>query len=276
MEKYFEAKKGLFMDLGWGVKKTVPVVNGDDPWGKRLVEMLKPDGRLLTYGTGDENDVRGCNIELSSGVSKFTACTPWGDVDISMKLLGRYNISNALAAIASCGSLGVSLDKMAESLGNLTAVPGRLEEIPSSRGFKVFVDYAHTDDALEKVLTTLREITDGCLISVFGCGGDRDRSKRPAMAEVSGRLADLTVVTSDNPRKEDPEFIIDEICVGFPPRCEYEIIMDRREAIDLAIKVARPGDIVLIAGKGHEGFQELVNTTIPFDDRRVVRECLHV
>ncbi|OVE73848.1 UDP-N-acetylmuramoyl-L-alanyl-D-glutamate--2,6-diaminopimelate ligase [bacterium B17] len=274
MEEYFEAKAGFFEGLGAEGNKTIAVVNGDDPWGKRLSDMHKNSGKLITFGTSEDCDVAADDIELSPGITSFTARTPWGDAKVVLRLLGRYNVYNALAAIASCGIINVDIDVMAQSLSDLSAVPGRLEEIHGDSGFQVFVDYAHTDDALEKVLATLREITRGRLISVFGCGGDRDRTKRPAMAEVSGRLADISIVTSDNPRSEKPEDIITEICAGFAPDAEYEVVTDRRKAITAALQMAVEGDIVLVAGKGHEGYQELLNTTIPFDDRRVVCECL--
>lgn len=273
MEEYFEAKSRFLRGPGDG-KRAVAVVNADDSWGKRLIDMIKGDRKPVTFGVGKENDVSAHGIELSAGSSRFRISTPWGEADVVMKMPGRYNVYNAMAAIASCGILGVDLDLMAEALSGLSAVPGRLEEVAGARGFRVFVDYAHTDDALEKVLTTLREITSGRLILVFGCGGDRDRTKRPVMAEVAGRLADFSIVTSDNPRTERPESIIEEICTGFAPWVEYEVFVDRRLAIKRALGMAVDGDTVLVAGKGHECFQELTNTTIPFDDRRVVRECL--
>ncbi|MFT5239658.1 MAG: UDP-N-acetylmuramoyl-L-alanyl-D-glutamate--2,6-diaminopimelate ligase, partial [Kiritimatiellia bacterium] len=185
-----------------------------------------------------------------------------------------FNVSNALAAIAACGRLGISLDVAVEALGNLASVPGRLEEVRVSQPYQVFVDYAHTSDALANVLPALREICSGRLILVFGCGGNRDRSKRAVMGRVATELSDFAFVTSDNPRDEDPAAIVDDIIEGFDGAENYEIVLDRRDAIASALEMADVSDIVLIAGKGHETFQEVRKQTIPFDDRRVVKLIL--
>ncbi|MBA4389020.1 MAG: UDP-N-acetylmuramoyl-L-alanyl-D-glutamate--2,6-diaminopimelate ligase, partial [Verrucomicrobia bacterium] len=205
--------------------------------------------------------------------SCFKVRTTWGKVKIRLKLLGRYNVLNALAAVATGGALGVDLELIADVLGAMPVVPGRLEEIKTSRGFLVFVDYAHTDDALENVLRTLREITAKRLIVVFGCGGNRDRTKRPAMGRAATELADHVIITSDNPRREDPTAIIGEIRGGCS-KSNYEVMEDRSEAIRKAVDIAQKGDVVLIAGKGHEAVQEFANTTVMFDDRQVVRKYL--
>jgi UDP-N-acetylmuramoyl-L-alanyl-D-glutamate--2,6-diaminopimelate ligase len=274
MESYFEAKSILFQSLGRGRKKdTVAVINTDDPWGQQLIQRNGTKAEVLTYGMTSEAMVKAMNVNLTPNGSCVKVQTTWGKVKLRMKLLGRYNIYNALAAVAASGAMGIELDVMAEALGAMTFVPGRLEEIKTNKGFHVFVDYAHTDDALENVLTTLREITDKSLIVVFGCGGNRDRSKRPLMGGVATRLADRVIVTSDNPRKEEPGAIIEEIKAGCQ-RDNYEIIEDRTEAIKRAIEIAQKGDVVLIAGKGHEAVQEFANTTIMFDDRQVVRKYL--
>ncbi len=273
-EQYFDAKMLLFQGLGKGAKAAKAVVNMDDPWGRKITVMDDIRAWLITYGMHAEAAVRAENIELTGSGSTFLAITPWGEKKIRLKLLGRFNVSNALAAIASCGSLGVSLDTIAEALDGMSSVPGRLEEIPSGRGFHVFVDYAHTDDALENVLQTLREITKKRLILVFGCGGNRDKTKRPAMGKVAARLADLTVLTSDNPRKEDPAEIIAQIRAGFNGAGNCEVIEDRSEAIKRAVSIACDGDVVLVAGKGHENFQEFANTLISFDDRQIVKRFL--
>lgn len=273
LESYFEAKALLFQGLGKGGKLAHAVVNIDGPWGRKLKDML-PDGvRLLTYGMQGEATVSARNIVLSPRGSTFSVQSPWGSAPASLRLLGRYNVSNALAAITACGTLGVPLDKMLAALAAMAYVPGRLEEVPIRKDYQVFVDYAHTDDALEHVLTTLREITRNRLIVVFGCGGSRDRTKRPAMGEVASRLADAAVLTTDNPRSEDPASIIAEIRAGFASQEKCEIREDRHEAIECAVRMAREGDVVLIAGKGHETFQEFSNRTIPFDDRQVVMEA---
>lgn len=274
MEKYFEAKSLLFSGLGTGRKKdAVAVVNADDPWGQKIIQRNGLKAELLTYGISSEAMVKAVKVNLTPTGSCLVVQTTWGKVKIRLKLLGRYNVCNALAAVAACGAMGVELDLVADVLGSMPAVPGRLEEIKTGRGFHVFVDYAHTDDALENVLKTVREITSGKVITVFGCGGNRDKTKRPLMGGVVTRLADRVIITSDNPRKEEPRAIIDEIKAGCE-RDNYEIIEDRAEAIRRAVEIAQKGDVVLIAGKGHEAVQELANTTIMFDDRQVVRKYL--
>lgn len=276
MEQYFEAKALLFRELGKCEKNMVAVINVNDPWGRRLSQMDDMQADVLTYSLMDPPQamVRAEDIELTSSGSAFRVLTPWGDAKIQTRLLGRFNISNALAAIASCGALGINLDVMASVLSKIVCVPGRLEEIETRKGFQVFVDYAHTDDALEHVLTTLREIANKRLIVVFGCGGNRDKTKRPAMGSVAARLADYSILTTDNPRKEDPSEIIAQIRDGFDSADNFEIVEDRAEAIKRSLAMAGRGDVVLIAGKGHENFQEFANTTIPFDDRQVVRASL--
>ena len=264
----------LFKELGQAGKDAVAVVNVDDPWGRKLAGMAMSGAEMLTYGSGSEAMVRAENIRLTREGGTFSLHTPWGDIDTRTTLLGRFNISNVLAASAACGALGVDLAVIADTLPVLKPVRGRIEEVPVPGGPQVFVDYAHTDDALEHVLTTLREITPGRIILVFGCGGDRDRTKRPAMGAVAARLADRSIVTSDNPRSEEPSAIIDEICEGYrnagANHNGLEAIENRAEAIERAITVAEQEDTVLIAGKGHESFQEFANTTVPFDDRSIV------
>jgi UDP-N-acetylmuramoyl-L-alanyl-D-glutamate--2,6-diaminopimelate ligase len=192
---------------------------------------------------------------------------------VRVPLIGRFNISNSLAALAAANSVGISLRDAILSLAKSPQVPGRLEAVPAKRQFQVFVDYAHTPDALLNVLRTLRELSPRKLIVVFGCGGDRDRAKRPLMSAAVDQLADFGIITSDNPRKEDPDAIIAEVEKGFRSE-RYEKITDRTEAIARAIALAQPRDIVLIAGKGHETYQEFADTTIPFDDIRVARRAL--
>ena len=270
MESYFDAKMLLFRQLGAGKKAAVAAVNLDDAWGRRLAGTGGLQAAILTYGADPAAAVRAEKIRLTAAGSSFLACTPWGQAEIATHLLGRYNVSNILAALAACGSLGVPLDTMVEAFSRVRLVPGRLEQVPTRRPFQVFVDYAHTDDALQNVLNTLREITKGRLIVVFGCGGNRDRTKRPAMGRVAATLADYSVLTSDNPRGEAPAEIIAEIRAGFGDSDNVEIIEDRGEAIARALSMADRGDVVLVAGKGHENFQEFANITVPFDDRKVV------
>ena len=191
---------------------------------------------------------------------------------IDLKLKGRFNVENALAAMASCRLLGIDDDTIARGLEAVDGVPGRFEAVDEGQPFTVLVDYAHTPDSLENVLTTARELTSGRLICVFGCGGDRDREKRPIMGRIAAELADVPIVTSDNPRSEDPGAIIDEILAGIDG--DAEIIQDRRSAIAHAIETAEPRDVVVIAGKGHEQGQQFRDRTVPFDDREVAREAL--
>lgn len=274
LEEYFRAKALLFTGLGAGARPAAAVLNWDDPWGRRLAQMPELRAERLTYGTGAGAVVQAEGIALSGAGSRFTARTPWGSVPVRLALLGRHNISNALAALAAGGALGLAPEALAEALAGVSLVPGRLEEIPHRHGFQVFVDYAHTDDALEHALATLRELTAGRLIAVFGCGGNRDTTKRPAMGAAAARLADYSVLTSDNPRKEDPAAILAQIRAGFGAATNFEVEPDRAKAIERALALARKGDVVLIAGKGHETFQEFANTTIPFDDRQVARKAL--
>ncbi|MCX7827250.1 MAG: UDP-N-acetylmuramyl-tripeptide synthetase, partial [Verrucomicrobiae bacterium] len=237
----------------------------------------------LTYGIENEAMIRGRALAINCAGLKFDVSTPKGADRISMPLFGRYNVSNALAAIGACFTLGVRLPVMARALKDLPQVPGRLEQVDCGQGFKVFVDYAHTDDALKNVLTTLRESTQGRLLLCFGCGGNRDTRKRALMGRVASLLADHSVLTSDNPRKEDPRSIIAQIEEGFAQAAaesgqsapaKYEVLVDRHQAIGRVLEMARPGDVVVIAGKGHETYQEFADTVISFDDREVAREYL--
>jgi UDP-N-acetylmuramoyl-L-alanyl-D-glutamate--2,6-diaminopimelate ligase len=271
---YFAAKAQLFRGLGQLNKAATAVINLDDPWGQQLATIPGLRAGLLTYGLHVGADVRAEALELSAHGSAFRVESPWGATDVRLPLLGRFNVSNALAAFAACGALGVAPAAMADALGGMGPVPGRLEPVPNRRGFQVFVDYAHTDDALRQVLVTLREVCRGRLIVVFGCGGNRDRTKRPAMGTVAEELADAVVLTSDNPRNEDPEAILAEIRAGMTGLRPCETIVHREQAIAHALGMARPGDLVLIAGKGHETYQEFDNTIVPFDDREVARQQL--
>jgi UDP-N-acetylmuramoyl-L-alanyl-D-glutamate--2,6-diaminopimelate ligase len=273
MEAYYEAKRKLFMALGREGKAASAIVNIDDPYGRRLAADPAVKADVISCGRSPDALVRAEEVRLSASGTAFRAVTPWGTADGSLRLLGAYNIANALAALAACCALGVPLDAALQRLARMKAVPGRLEEVPCTRGFKVFVDYAHTDDALVNVLQTLREITAGRLIVVFGCGGNRDKTKRPKMGAAAGRLADFSVLTSDNPRTEDPLAILEQIRAGLGD-ARHEVVPDRAEAIGRALGMAAKGDIVLIAGKGHETFQEFDNRVIPFDDREVAAEWL--
>lgn len=274
MDGYFAAKTQLFRGLGQMEKKASAVINIDDPWGMQLANTHGFSADLLTFGMHPSAVVRAEDVELGPEGSEFMLRSPWGEVGVKLNLLGRYNVSNALAAMAACGALGVDPALMASELGRMTVVPGRLERIENERGFLVFVDYAHTPDALTNVLRTLRELTQRRLFVVFGCGGNRDREKRPMMGAAAAALADYSIVTSDNPRSEDPLAVIHEITPGFGGAGNFEIEVDREKAIARVLSLAREGDTVLIAGKGHETYQEYANTVVPFDDREVVRRLL--
>ena len=274
MDKYFAAKSLLFEELGRSHKQAHAVIHGEGVWGRKLLARVNPAARVLTYGMMPDADVRADDLILRGDGSTFRAVTPWGSAPVDLQLRGRYNVCNALAAMAACGALGVGVEEMAGALAGMSSVPGRLEEIPTRRGFQVFVDYAHTDDAMEKVLTTLREITRGRLLVVFGCGGNRDTTKREPMGRIVAALADYAIITSDNPRREDPRSIMEQIRAGYVRSDTCELIEDRAAAIRRALQLAAAGDVVLVAGKGHETFQELATTMIPFDDRVVVRREL--
>lgn len=273
MEKYFSAKAMLFRGLGQMNKSAYAVINLDDPWGQQLANIggvYEP----LTFGVSGGAMVSAEDIELGPQGTVFQLCSPWGTAEVKMNLMGRYNVSNALAALAAGGARGIPLETMIRTLAAFHSAPGRLESIPNPRGVHVYVDYAHTDDALANVCSTLREVTPKKLIVVFGCGGDRDRGKRPRMAAAAAAYADCAIVTSDNPRSEDPAAIIAEVVEGFPAGAHFEVMLDREQAIALAVEMARPGDTVLIAGKGHENYQEFAHTVVPFDDREVTRRYL--
>ena len=273
-ESYYEAKKKLFRQLGALRPNAPAVVNGDDPYGRRLLEELPSLGaKPVSYAIDAPADIRAENVRLDATGSRFTLVTPFGSAEVVSGLLGRYNVSNLLcvAGLALYGA-HVAFPDVVRALCAARPRWGRLEKIVCCRGASVFVDYAHTPDAIEKALTALREITSRKLIIVFGCGGDRDRAKRPQMASAAARLADFTILTSDNPRTENPETILDEAATGFPADYPYLRLADRRAAIRAAMAMAEPGDVVLIAGKGHETYQVIGQVKHPFDDREVVRE----
>jgi UDP-N-acetylmuramoyl-L-alanyl-D-glutamate--2,6-diaminopimelate ligase len=271
MEDYFEAKKRLFY---LNAKKRTAVVNVDDPWGKRLISELPLT--TVSFGLEPAAIVRAEQYKFSDAGIKGEVDYPGGQLKICSTLMGRHNLYNILAAVAAGLALGIPAPTIKEGISALNNVPGRLERISSPLGFPVFVDYAHTDAALGSLLETIRDLKPGRIILVFGAGGDRDKSKRPRMGEVAASLADLTFITSDNPRSEDPLAIIAEIEKGFTARGakSYKIVPDRKEAITQALTAARKGDVVLVAGKGHEDYQVFKDVTIPFSDAEVVRTVL--
>ena len=277
MENYFAAKAKLF-DGSLGSQPGVSVINVDDQYGRELFRVAKGD--RLTYGFGNRTDVGTDDFKLSPRGLEFIAFTPEGKVGIVSPLVGRPHVYNILGAIAAGLALGATLDDIARGIRERRNVPGRFEQVTlngSSRmPFTVIVDYAHTDDALKNVLLTAREVAGtGRVITVFGCGGDRDRTKRAPMGEIAASLSDVAVVTSDNPRTEDPEAIIADIEAGLTKaERPYVKLADRREAIFHAIEEAREGDVILIAGKGHETYQVIGERRIHFDDHEVAREAM--
>jgi UDP-N-acetylmuramoyl-L-alanyl-D-glutamate--2,6-diaminopimelate ligase len=275
MENYFMAKQKLFTALAGRKKKTVAVINIDDDFGARLSGQTNAEVEL-TYGLQTAARLRAAKIQLGHEESKFTVETPERHFPCRLPLIGRHNIYNALAATGAGLALGAEIVHLQAALNAITPVPGRLESVAAGQPFGVFVDYAHTDDALQNVLTTLREITKGRVLIAFGCGGNRDAGKRPRMGKIAAELADFAIITSDNPRKEQPEKIATQIEEGFCEvrRDRYRVELDRRRAIHEVIAEAKDGDSVLIAGKGHETYQEFEDTVVPFDDRLHAREAL--
>jgi len=275
MENYFEAKASLFTQLpGQKQKrKAVAVVNIDDRYGAQLFDKIDDQVPIVTYGMGVRAEFRASNYRMEFGGTSYQLDARGKSYLVRLPLIGRFNVANSMAALAAANALGIDLREAVQSLAKSPQVPGRLEIVPAKRQFQVFVDYAHTPDALLNVIKTLRELAPRRLIVVFGCGGSRDRQKRPLMAEVVERNADYAIVTSDNPRKEDPDAIIADTEKGFRLN-NYEKVVDRAEAIARAIDLARPRDLVLIAGKGHEAYQEFADRTIPFDDIQVARRAI--
>ncbi len=275
MERYFESKTKLFTALPeqkWK-KKSLAVINADDHYGQLLIDRVGKKTPVVTYGLGVHADFRASNYRMEFGGTSYQLDARGKNYLVRVPLIGRFNVANSMAALAAANGLGVNLREAILSLGKAPQVPGRLESVPAKRQFRVFVDYAHSDDALLNVLKTLRDLEPNRLILVFGCGGDRDRQKRPLMGRVADQHADFSIITSDNPRKENPDAIIAEVEKGFRSE-RYEKIPDRTEAIARAIALAKPRDIVLIAGKGHETYQEFADHTIPFDDVQVARRAL--
>jgi len=277
LDEYGRAKRRLFELLAASPKpRRVAVVNGDDPAGARMVTGLGLD--TLTYGLGPDNRVRATEWTSTLDGVRLRVATPSGPLALVSSLIGEHNVMNLLAAVGVGQALGLAPDAVARALASVQTVPGRFEQVRAGQPFLVVVDYAHTPDALERVLTTARKITSGRLGVVFGCGGDRDRTKRPIMGEIAARLADRAWITSDNPRSEDPDAIIAEIAAGVArvgtDRDKYARMADRRVAIGSALEWAGPSDTVVIAGKGHETYQIVGADVVPFDDREVARRLL--
>ena len=272
MDAYGAAKRRLFEGTGAAAPR-VGAINRDDPWSDHLAGLAQ---RTLTYGLGAGSDVTTKKFSLAFTGLEFTAHTPEGKLEIASPLVGKINVYNILASVAAAVGMGIPRDAIERGIRQCSSVPGRFERVDSGQPFLVIVDYAHTDDALRNLLETARELnTSGRIITLFGCGGERDRTKRPLMGEAAGKLSDLVVLSSDNPRGEDPLNIINDALVGLQRTgAEYLVEPERAKAVHMAIERARPGDIVLLAGKGHETYQVLRDKTIDYDDREEARRVL--
>lgn len=273
MEDYFQAKSLLFTPE---YLKGKAIINLDDTYGQRLIEQLD-SSQVWTYSVNDVGaDLHTSNLDYQPTGVKGTLHTPVGEMAFSSPLVGQFNLANFLAAVGTVLHLGVELKVIVESLPNFAGVPGRMErvQLDAEQDISVIVDYAHTPDSLENLLKAARPFISGKMICVFGCGGDRDRTKRPLMGKIGAELADLAVVTSDNPRTENPEQILKDVVAGIPDTLEPLVIANRAKAIASAIKNAQPGDGVLIAGKGHEDYQILGTEKVYFDDREQARLAL--
>ncbi len=271
MDDYFHAKSILFKQLA---SEATAVINCDDKWSSRFAKCT--NAKVITYGTDSCADVRIVEPELSIDGSRFHLHSPWGEIKIKLAMIGYPNIYNATAAATAALSQGLKIDTVVAGLKLLKNVPGRFERIDNDRKIAIIVDFAHTDDALEELLKTVSLLTKGKVITVFGCGGNRDKGKRKLMGISAGKNSDVVVISSDNPRSENPEKIIDDIEVGIIESGlkNYFRITDREKAIRKALQIAEKGDSLVIAGKGHETYQLIENRKIPFDDREVVRNLL--
>lgn len=270
LEDYFAVKLLLFKNLN---PQSYAVINIDDPYGKRIIKST--GAKIITYAINENADIKAENLILGLKGAQFFIKTKNGRLQIKTDLIGRHNVYNILAAVGAAVAGGLDLEVIKDAIKNFKAPAGRLQPVERGQAFGVFVDYAHTEDALKNVLSTLRELTNKNIILVFGCGGDRDRLKRPKMGNVASKLADCVIITSDNPRSENPEDIIKEIEKGIDGNFKnYNIEIDRRAAIERALKTATKEDIVLIAGKGHETYQIFKEKTVPFDDVKITEGIL--
>ncbi|MBI5671694.1 MAG: UDP-N-acetylmuramoyl-L-alanyl-D-glutamate--2,6-diaminopimelate ligase [Nitrospirae bacterium] len=279
MEEYFQAKLRLFTELKGGLKANKrAIVNIDDPYGTRIVERCPVP--VWTYALNAKADLRAEAVRLSLQGTTFTAATPVGSFPIESHLVGEHNVYNLLAAIGVALHEGATPSQIREAVASVTNVPGRFERVIAGQPFTVAVDYAHTEDALVRLLTAAQVLKTGRIITVFGCGGDRDRGKRPKMGEAAVRYSDVVILTSDNPRTEDPLSILEQVEIGvnealrLRPHVQYRKVSDRRDAIEEAVREAQSGDMVLIAGKGHEDYQIIGTKKVHFDDREVARDAI--
>ncbi|MBY0598422.1 UDP-N-acetylmuramoyl-L-alanyl-D-glutamate--2,6-diaminopimelate ligase [Bacillus bingmayongensis] len=275
MEEYKHAKGLLFAQLGnsyYHDHEKYAVLNSDDPAAEEY--MRSTAATVITYGIDTHSDIMAKNIVMTSGGTTFTLVTPSESIDITMKLIGKFNVYNVLAAIAAGLVSGVSLQTIIDVVEKLTGVPGRFEVVDGGQDYTVIVDYAHTPDSLENVLTTAKQFAKGNVYCIVGCGGDRDRTKRPIMAGVATEYATHAILTSDNPRSEDPKAILDDMLTGAKGN-NYEVIVDRKEAIFHAVSEAKAEDIIIIAGKGHETYQIIGKEVHHFDDREIAKEAIN-
>jgi len=268
LENYFQAKTKLFGSINSG---SFAIINNDNEHGRRLKRLTR--AKIITYGIDNPADITAKDIKFDIAHTEFYLTTGKGEVRLKAGLIGRYNVYNILASVAWALQEGIDLSVIKSAIEKFYLVPGRLERINFDGDFSVFVDYAHTEDALENVIKTLRQLSSNRIIVVFGCGGERDKTKRPKMGSCVTELADCAIITNDNPRSEDPQKIIDDIKRGIKKN-NYSVILERFEAIKKSLGMATSGDIVLVAGKGHENYQLLKDKVIPFDDCEAVRECL--
>ncbi|MEA3369129.1 MAG: UDP-N-acetylmuramoyl-L-alanyl-D-glutamate--2,6-diaminopimelate ligase [Candidatus Ratteibacteria bacterium] len=279
MENYFSSKNLLFEQLGLASQREgrrISVLNGDDPASTRILQRLEafPQVEILSFGLGDKNSLQAKVVESKPAASRFLIKNGLENIEVNLALPGKHNLYNALAAAACSAGLGINSKFIKEGLEKAKHIPGRFEFIGKDMPFKIAVDYAHTEEALRNILEASRDFNPKRVILVFGCGGDRDKSKRPLMGRVAGELAHFSILTSDNPRSEPPEKIIADIEAGFGSKKNYQVILDRCQAIESALKMARPDEMIIIAGKGHETYQIYKDAVIPFDDREAVKRIL--
>ena len=268
LESYFKAKSRLFKGLS---AQASAIINIDDNLASKLAKLTK--AKVTTYGIDGGADIRASDIEFDVCGTEFTLSSPRGKINIKVSLIGRHNIYNILAAFAWAQNEGIDLEIIKRAIEKFSLVPGRLERVECGSGYSVFVDYAHTEDALKNIIQSLRQVCDKRIIVVFGCGGERDKTKRPKMGRVVSELSDYAIITNDNPRSEDPDKIIEDIKKGIK-KDNFCVITERMEAIRKSLSVARQGDVILVAGKGHEDYQIINGKTLHFDDREAVKECL--
>ncbi|HOM43919.1 MAG TPA: UDP-N-acetylmuramoyl-L-alanyl-D-glutamate--2,6-diaminopimelate ligase, partial [Bacillota bacterium] len=271
IENYGNAKKKLFYMVNG-----TSIINIDDEHGRIIADELRNNGiKLITYGIDNKADIMAKNIDITSKGVGFTIVTPEYEAELNISIPGKFSVYNALAAASAAYAEGLDRDVIREGLSKVDNVPGRSEIIKTNTPYTVIIDYAHTPDGLQNILASVKEYAKGRIITLFGCGGDRDKEKRPIMGNIAGRMSDYCIITSDNPRTEEPMDIIMQIEAGIKSTgCDYICIENRRDAIKFALATAKPDDIVLLAGKGHETYQILRDRTIPFDERDIVEELL--